>query len=94
LTGALLGLAHGVFFPALNAVAIDYARDTERGKAMAAFNGSFNVGFFSGSFLLGYVVMATDYPTIFSIAGVTCFAAFLLLASTPKTARGAFAERE
>lgn len=88
LTGALLGLAHGVFFPALNALAVDYAQDGERGKAMASFNGAFNVGFFSGSFLLGYVVLATNYPTIFVIAGASCFAAFVVLSSTPKMAAG------
>ena len=84
LTGGLLGLAHGVFHPALNAVAVGYALDSERGKAMGAYHGAFNIGFFAGSFLLGYVVMATSYPTIFSIAGVTCFAAFIVLMSTPK----------
>ena len=54
LTGGLLGIAHGIFFPALNAVAVDFALESERGKAMAAYNGAFNVGFAAGSYLLGY----------------------------------------
>lgn len=34
--GGLLGLTHGMFFPAFNAVAVDFAHENERGKAMAA----------------------------------------------------------
>ena len=79
--GAILGLAHGLFFPALNAVALGYTSDAERGKGMAAFHGAFNVGFAAGSYLLGFIVVSTGYPTIFVIAGGTCTVAFLLLAS-------------
>jgi predicted MFS family arabinose efflux permease len=88
LTGALLGLAHGIFFPALNAVAIEHAQDSERGKAMAAYHGAFNVGFSVGSYLMGYLAMATSYPTIFVLAAVTCSAAFTLLATTPRRGGG------
>lgn len=79
LTGGLLGLAHGIFFPAFNAVAVEYALESERGKAMAAYNGAFNIGFAAGSYLLGYVAIATSFPTIFMISAVTCMAAFALL---------------
>ncbi len=81
LTGGLLGVAHGMFFPAMNAVAVDFARANERGKAMAAYNGAFNVGFAAGSYLLGYVAIATSFPTIFLISTATCALAFGLLAS-------------
>ena len=83
-TGCLLGLAHGLFFPALNAVAVDFARDGERGKAMAAYHGSFNVGFAAGSYVLGYLAIATSYPTIFVVAGLSCIVAFTLLVTTPR----------
>jgi MFS family permease len=86
-TGALLGLTHGVFFPALNAVALDCTHESERGKGMAAYHGAFNIGFAAGSFLLGYVAVFTSYPVIFSIAGVTCFGAFVLLTTVPKNAQ-------
>ncbi len=84
LTGALLGLAHGLFFPALNAVALDCALDSERGKAMATYHGAFNVGFAAGSYLLGYVAMVSSYPVVFSIAGLSCFGAFLLLTTVKR----------
>lgn len=80
-TGAMLGISHGLFFPALNAVAVDLARDDERGKAMAMYNGAFNLGFASGSYLLGYAAIAAGYPTIFVIATLSCVLAFGLLAS-------------
>ncbi|MFT4562662.1 MAG: MFS family permease, partial [Gammaproteobacteria bacterium] len=85
LTGALLGLAHGMFYPALNAVAVDYALESQRGKAMGAIHGAFNIGFAAGSYLLGMLAITTSYPTVFTVAGMTCFLAFLLLLGAPKT---------
>jgi len=79
LTGGLLGITHGIFFPALNAVAMDHAPADARGKAMAAYNGAFNIGFAGGSYVLGYVALATSFPTIFVIAAVSCAAGFVLL---------------
>lgn len=79
--GALFGIAHGLFFPALNAVALDCATSRERGKAMAAYHGAFNIGFAGGSYLLGYVVIATSYPSIFALAAAGCVVAFVLLST-------------
>lgn len=78
-TGALLGLAHGVFFPALNAVALDCAAPPDRGKAMATYHGAFNTGFAGGSYLLGFVAEAAGYPAVFVISALTCFSALVLL---------------
>lgn len=91
-TGSLLGLAHGLFFPALNAVAVGYADASERGKAMAAYNGAFNLGFAAGSYLLGYVVLAASYPAAFALAGIVCFIGFLLLLAMPHIAPTEHAE--
>ncbi len=82
--GAILGLAHGLFFPALNAVALGYTSGAEKGKGMAAFHGAFNVGFAAGSYLLGFIIVSAGYPAIFLIAGGTCAIAFLLLARLPE----------
>lgn len=82
LTGALLGIAHGIFFPALNAVAVEFSAENERGKAMGAYNTAFNLGFASGSYLLGHVAIMTGYPTVFVIAAATCVTACAVLAST------------
>lgn len=81
--GGLLGLTHGMFFPAFNAVAVDFAHENERGKAMAAYNGAFNVGFAAGSYLLGYIAIATSFPTIFLISSAVCAVAFVMLVNAP-----------
>ena len=47
MSGSLLG----ILLPAMNAVAVDLAEVTERGKAMAAYNAAFNLGFAGGSYL-------------------------------------------
>lgn len=83
--GCLLGVSHGLFFPAMNAVALGFAHNRERGKAMAAFHGAFNIGFAAGSYLLGYLAMATSYPTIFMIAATSCALAFVILATAPRS---------
>ena len=74
-TGAALGVAHGLFYPALNAVALEGAAPDVRGKVTALFNGSFNVGFSFGSFGLGYVAFAFGYMPVFALAGVCSLAA-------------------
>ena len=81
LPGGLLGIAHGMFFPALNGVAVEYALESERGKAMAAYNGAFSVGFAAGSYRLGYLAILTSFPTIFLISTVICAVAFTPLVS-------------
>jgi len=78
-TGALLGVAHGLFYPALNAVALEGAGSNVRGKVTALFNGSFNVGFSFGSLALGYIALAWGYPPLFALAGVCSLAALGLL---------------
>ena len=83
LSGALLGLAHGLFYTAFNAVAVDLADDHARGKAMAAYNTAFNVGFASGSYLLGYLAILAGYPAIFFMATVVCALGYLLLVTAP-----------
>jgi predicted MFS family arabinose efflux permease len=79
--GATLGLAHGMFYPALNAVVVEDAEDDVRGKVMAVYNGAFNVGFSVGSLALGYVAEAAGYGWVFTLGGVASFAALALLAS-------------
>lgn len=80
IAGAVLGLTQGIYYPALNAVAIDCATPAERGKVMAAYNGAFNLGLSAAGLVLGYVVIATDYRTVFALASVVCIAACGLLA--------------
>lgn len=77
--GAAFGLAHGIFYPTFNALAIEQSGEHERGKAMALFNGAFNVGYACGVFGLGLVAARLGYPPVFLLGATSAGAAFLVL---------------
>ena len=77
--GALFGLAHGVFYPAFNALAMEGVQPQNRGKMTGLFFGFFNVGFSGGTFLLGLLAEAAGYPAAFFAAGLGTFAALAIL---------------
>jgi MFS family permease len=92
--GAAFGLAHGLFYPSFNALAVEDSGEHERGKVMALFNGAFNVGYGVGAFGLGLLAAAAGYPPVFLAAGLGAFVALAVLATgkrrRPETpARGA-----
>lgn len=82
--GGLFGLAHGLFYPAFNALAVEGAGPHERGKVMALFNGSFNLGMAVATLGLGYLAAAAGYPAVFLVAGGGVLAAVGLLARSPE----------
>ena len=79
--GIGLGLAHGVFYPAFNAVAVERVGQHERGKVMALFQAAFNVGFSGGAFALGLLAARAGYPAVFKAASACVLVALLLLIS-------------
>jgi MFS family permease len=79
--GAAFGLAHGLFYPTFNAVAVRGIGPHERGKAMALFNGAFNVGGTLGVLALGLAAEALGYPPVFVLAGAGALAGAVVLAS-------------
>jgi predicted MFS family arabinose efflux permease len=78
-TGAAFGVAHGLFYPALNAAALERTSIGVRGKVTGLFNGAFNVGFSLGSLGLGYVALSYGYVAVFALAGVCSLAALGLV---------------
>ena len=86
--GLLFGAAHGLFYPALNALAVEAAAPDERGKVMALFNGGFNVGNSGATLALGFVAERAGYASVFWIAGAGVVVALILLAASPE-GRGA-----
>jgi predicted MFS family arabinose efflux permease len=80
LFGGALGAAHGVFYPAFNAVAIEESRASERGRVMALFQAGFQLGFGAGGLALGVLADARGYPAVFWAGGACVLAALLLLA--------------
>jgi MFS family permease len=78
--GAVFGFAHGVFFPALNALAIETTLVAERGRLMTVFAGTFNLGAWGGAAVLGPIVEAAGYGLVFAIGAVSAVGALALLA--------------
>ena len=82
LTGAAFGAAHGLFYPALNAYALENVSIDARAKVTALFNGAFNVGFSSGSLSLGYVAHGAGYTPLYAFAALCSLAALAVLPRT------------
>ncbi|HXC51873.1 MAG TPA: MFS transporter [Candidatus Limnocylindrales bacterium] len=80
--GAVFGFAHGVLFPALNALAIEHTVTAERGRLMTVFAGTFNLGAWGGAAALGPVAEAAGFSAVFAIGAVSATAAFVVLART------------
>ncbi len=78
--GVALGLAHGLFYPALNALAVSVAPSGARGRVMSFFGGAFSAGFATSVWVLSLAVGHTGYPAIFIAAGLLVHASATLLA--------------
>ena len=87
--GALFGIAHGLFFPAINAIAVTAARAHERGRMVAVFTGAFAAGLAAGSTLLGYLATWGGYSAVFVLAaGGVAVALAIVIASPDLRAAG------
>lgn len=79
LCGAGLGLSQGLFYPALNAMALEGVPREHQGRVMALFNGSFNGGFAASVLGTGVIATHAGYPSVFlSVAAVTALGAIAL----------------
>jgi MFS family permease len=76
--GAILGVFQGIYYPALNAIAIELASAAERGKVMAAYNGAFNLGLSAAGLTLGHLAAARGYLIVFVLAAGVSLAMFLV----------------
>lgn len=82
--GAIFGLAHGVFYPAINALAIGAARPSERARITAIFTGSFSLGLWLGPTVLGNIAERDGYPMVFVLAAAGILVAAVLLVRSPE----------
>jgi len=83
-SGVLFGVAHGLFYPALNAASLEGAGPELRAKLTGLFNAGFNSGFSLGALGLGLVAKALGYPPVFALAGVCSLAALGLVPRAPR----------
>jgi MFS family permease len=78
--GLVFGLAHGVFFPSLNALAIECTVPEERGRLLTVFAGTFNLGAWGAAAALGPFAESFGYGVVFAIGAVCAAAALAVLA--------------
>jgi predicted MFS family arabinose efflux permease len=81
--GTGLGVAHGIGYPAMNALAVEDASPRQRGAVMAYYNGAFNVGFAASVTAFGEVAQALGYPIVFVLAGGLVLAGAIALVRLP-----------
>jgi len=83
--GAGLGLAHGLLYPSINALAVEGVPRSRRGAVMSYFFGCFGAG--SAVWVLGSGVVAKHhgYPVVFLATGCLAWSAIAFL---PKKAPG------
>jgi MFS family permease len=84
LYGAGLGLSHGLFYPAYNALAVEGVAERERGKLMGLFQAGFNLGSASGTLALGELAERAGYPAVFHVAGACVLLAWLIVKLSPE----------
>lgn len=77
--GAVFGVAHGVFYPSLSALALEHTRVDQRGRLMTLFAGAFNLGAWGGAAALGLIAEGAGYGAVFSVGALSAAGALLLL---------------
>src|SRR6185503_1411288 len=77
--GLMFGAAHGVVWPALNALAVERAQAGRSGSALTRLHATFGVGAMGAVWGIGWLVGAIGYSLSFAIAAffVACGAATL-----------------
>ena len=87
LFGAGLGIAHGLFYPAYNALALEGMAAHERGKSMGLFQAGFNAGSSCGAFALGELAERAGYPAVFWVAAGCVLIALVVVIVSPEGRR-------
>jgi predicted MFS family arabinose efflux permease len=77
--GAMMGLGHGIAYPALTALGIQRADASSRGMVVSIIHGSFNGGHAFFAYGLGLLAAAWTYDLAFWIAGLITLTGALLL---------------
>ena len=84
--GLGFGLAHGAFYPSLNALALEGVPREERGTVGAYFNAAFNGGVFIVTFCFGQIAQAYGYRVVFLlVACLSVSGSFMLWSQARKS---------
>jgi len=77
--GAMMGLGHGIAYPAVTALGIERADASSRGMVVSIIHGAFNGGHAFFAYTLGLVAAAWSYDTAFWLAGAVTLTGALIL---------------
>ena len=77
--GAMMGLGHGIAYPAVTALAIERADAVSRGMVVSIIHGAFNGGHAFFVFVLGGIAAAWSYDVAFWTAGAVTLTGALVL---------------
>lgn len=81
--GAGVGLAHGLLYPSINALAAEGVPRARRGAVMSYFFGCFGAGSAFWMLSMGLVAKAYGYPLVFLATGVLVWSAIAFLPKKP-----------
>lgn len=77
--GAMMGLGHGIAYPAVTALAIERADAFSRGMVVSIIHGAFNGGHAFFAYTLGLIAASWSYNVAFWVAGAVTLSGALLL---------------
>ena len=80
--GAMMGLGHGIAYPALTALGIERADASSRGMVVSIIHGAFNGGHAFFAYTLGLIAASWSYNVAFWAAGAVTLSGALLLGLT------------
>jgi predicted MFS family arabinose efflux permease len=83
--GAMMGLGHGIAYPALTALGIARADAASRGMVVAIVHGAFNGGHAFFAYALGWIAARWDYGAVFGLACVITLTGAVVLGVKPRT---------
>ncbi len=75
--GFLMGTAHGLIYPAMNALLLERAGLLDRGSGSALFNAAIDCGNFGGSFVFGFVAHSYGYNIMYTVSSFVIFAGLI-----------------
>lgn len=84
--GAGLGVAHGLFFPSVSALAVRFGGPQERGRIMALLNMAFSLGMAVSLFAFGVLAAHVGFAPVFLVAGAAIISAVAVVASLTRSA--------
>jgi predicted MFS family arabinose efflux permease len=83
--GAMMGLGHGIAYPAVTALAIERANASSRGMVVSIIHGAFNGGHAFFAYALGLIAASWSYNVAFWTAGAVTLSGALLLGLKKRT---------